>query len=42
MQKTWMASQDTENCAYIEWIDVEDWEDSGKDNKGEKKDDEKP
>ena len=26
MQKSWMASQDTENYAYVEWIDVEEWE----------------
>ena len=30
MQKSWMASQDTENYAYVEWIDVEEWEENGK------------
>jgi len=37
MQKSWMASQDTENHAYVEWIDVEDWEENAKDDKGEKR-----
>ena len=26
MLKSWMASQDTENYAYVEWIDVAEWE----------------
>ena len=32
-----MASQDTENYAYVEWIDFEEWDENGKDDKGEKK-----
>ena len=32
-----MASQDTENYAYVEWIDVADWEDTSKGGKGERK-----
>ena len=36
MQKSWMASQDTGNYAYVEWIDVLEWEENGEGAKGEK------
>ena len=30
MLKSWMASQDTENYAYVEWIDVAEWDEDDK------------
>ena len=42
MLKSWMASQDTENYAYVEWIDVAEWDEDGEEAKDKKKGEEKP